>query len=80
MPFIFGMIETSIERHPGYPFYGYINGDIIVENTLYDVLRQVEADIKSGKIGPKVSVFTHRKNMFTTFPDDSYLNHQESRE
>ena len=80
MPFIFGMIETSIERYPNYPFYGYINGDILVENTINGVLRQMQKDIQSGKLCDKVSVFTHRKNMFANFPDDSYKNHQESRE
>lgn len=80
MPFIFGMIETSIECYPNYPFYGYINGDILVENTINGVLKQIQKDIQSGKLCDKVSVFTHRKNMFANFPDDSYKNHQESRE
>ena len=80
MPFIFGMIVTSIERYPNYPFYGYINGDILVENTINGVLRQIQKDIQSGKLCDKVSVFTHRKNMFANFPDDSYKNHQKSRE
>ena len=61
-------------------FYGYINGDILVENTINGVLRQIQKDIQSGKLCDKVSVFTHRKNMFANFPDDSYKNHQESRE
>lgn len=80
MPFFFGMIDMLINKFPGYPFYGYINGDILVENTIRDVLEQVHADILSGKLGPKVSLFTHRKNMFASFPDDLYNNNSESRE
>ena len=80
MPFFFGMIAYSMELHPGFPFYGYINGDILVENTLSDVLHQLHKDIQSGKISKRVSVFSHRKNMFFQFPDDLYSNHQESRE
>ena len=80
MPFFFGMIDMLINKFPGYPFYGYINGDILVENTIKDVLEQVYADILSGKLGPKVSLFTHRKNMFASFPDDLYNNNSESRE
>ena len=80
MPFFFGMIDMLINKFPGYPFYGYINGDILVENTIRDVLEQVYADILSGKLGPKVSLFTHRKNMFASFPDDLYINTSESRE
>lgn len=80
MPFFFGMLETSMERYPNYPFYGYINGDILVENTITSVLQQVHKDILSGKLGDKVSLFTHRKNMFASFPEDSYRNHKESRE
>ena len=80
MPFFFGMIDMLINKFPGYPFYGYINGDILVENTIKDVLEQVYADILSGKLGPKVSLFTHRKNMFASFPDDLYSNNSESRE
>ena len=80
MPFFFGMIDMLINKFPGYPFYGYINGDILVENTIKDVLEQVYADILSGKLGPKVSLFTHRKNMFAVFPDDLYNNHSVSRE
>lgn len=80
MPFFFGMLETSMERYPNYPFYGYINGDILVENTISSVLQQVHKDILSGKLGDKVSLFTHRKNMFASFPEDSYRNHKKSRE
>ena len=80
MPFFFGMIAYSMELHPGFPFYGYINGDILVENTLSEVLHQLHKDIQSGKISKRVSVFSHRKNMFFQFPDDLYSNHQESRE
>ena len=80
MPFIFGMIEYSMELHPGFPFYGYINGDILVENTLSDVLHQLHKDIQSGKISKRVSVFSHRKNMFFHFPDDLYSANKLSRE
>lgn len=80
MPFFFGMLEMSMENHPEFPFYGYINGDILVENTVSEVLRQLNEEIQSGKIGRKVSVFTHRKNMFANFPDDLYSMHTESRE
>ena len=80
MPFIFGLLKTSMERHPGYPFYGYINGDILVENTIVDVLKKTRDDIRSGVLGERVSLFTHRKNMFAEFPADLYSNHKESRE
>lgn len=80
MPFIFGMLEMSMSHYPNYPFYGYINGDILVENTISSVLKQVYKDIQSGKLGEKVSLFTHRKNMFASFPDDLYTSHKESRE
>ena len=80
MPFIFGLLETSMERHPGYQFYGYINGDILVENTVSSVLKKARDDIRSGRLGNRVSLFTHRKNMFANFPDDLYSNHKESRE
>ena len=80
MPFIFGLLKTSMERHPGYPFYGYINGDILVENTIADVLKKTRDDIRSGVLGDRVSLFTHRKNMFAEFPADLYSNHKESRE
>ena len=80
MPFIFGMLQTSMDLYPNYPFYGYINGDILVENTISSVLQQVHKDIQSGKLGEKVSLFTHRKNMFASFPEDLYKNHKESRE
>ena len=80
MPFFFGMMEMSMENHPGFPFYGYINGDILVENTIANTLRKINEEIQSGSLGPKVAAFTHRKNMFASFPDDLYSNHQESRE
>ena len=80
MPFFFGMLELSMENHPQFPFYGYINGDILVENTLPKVLKQLYEEIQSGKLSRKVSVFTHRKNMFANFPDDLYSLHKESRE
>ena len=69
-----------MENYPQFPFYGYINGDILVENSLLTVLKQLQEEIKSGKISRKVSVFTHRKNMFASFPDDLYSVHKESRE
>lgn len=80
MPFIFGILKTIMERHPGYPFYGYINGDILVENTILDVLKKARDDIRSGALGDRVSLFTHRKNMLAEFPNDLYSNHKESRE
>ena len=70
----------TIEKLVDSFFYGYINGDILVENTINGVLKQIQKDIQSGKLRDKVSVFTHRKNMFANFPDDSYKNHQKSRE
>ena len=80
MPFIFGMLETSMKRYPDYSFYGYINGDILVENTISSVLSEIRKDILSGKLGDRVSIFTHRKNMLASFPADCFRNHQESRE
>ena len=79
MPFIFGMLQTSMDLYPNYPFYGYINGDILVENTISSVLQQVHKDIQSGKLGEKVSLHRYILNIFYAVYHLRYLSRVNQR-
>lgn len=62
LPYLFGMFERAIEEYPNENFYGYINGDILVENTIHDVLVKVQKDINSGILNPRVCPLSLRCN------------------
>ncbi|KAK8805849.1 hypothetical protein WA158_002505 [Blastocystis sp. Blastoise] len=73
LPYLFGMFERSIEEYPNEDFYGYINGDILVENSIHKVLIKVKQDIQDGNIKPKVGLFSQRHNFYFNSTTDMYI-------
>ena len=54
LPFFFGLFRSAIKHFPNVPFYGYINGDILVEQSITDVLFHVEEQIQTAALVNKV--------------------------
>ncbi|KAK8794640.1 hypothetical protein WA158_001621 [Blastocystis sp. Blastoise] len=72
LPFLFGMFQTAIEKAPNVPFYGYINGDILIERTLPPLLFKIKDQMDQGILRSKVALFTQRHNFYFKEEEDMY--------
>ena len=52
-------------------FYGYVNADILLDNTLIDSLRAISRDIKTGRVGDRLYIVGQRTNVQQEL-DDRY--------
>ena len=59
-------------------FYGYVNADILLDDTLIDSLRAISRDIKNGRVGDRLYIVGQRTNVQQELEDRFSPSQQSS--
>ena len=61
-PYLKAMFQFAFD-HFNSEFYGYVNADILLDNTLIDSLHAISRDIKHSRIGDRLYIVGQRTNV-----------------
>ncbi|KAM7456267.1 hypothetical protein BLSTO_02979 [Blastocystis sp. subtype 1] len=76
-PYLKAMFKFAFD-HFNSEFYGYVNADILLDDTLIDSLRAISRDIKNGRVGDRLYIVGQRNNVQQELEDRFSPSQQSS--